>query len=114
MIPRQLLNIRRPTGGSRVAGRWIPSGTETTLEFYASIQPLKAKEMETLPEGRRTAGESYRLYGDTQPVLQTVKSDENPDLVDIYGDEFEIFSGKHWKNGLRSHSKYIVTRNTAK
>jgi len=115
MIPRQLLEIRRPTGGSYgTDGVWLPSGTEDTFDFYASVQPTKPKEMEMLPEGRRNAGESYRLYGNNQPILLTVKNNENPDLVNIYGNDFEVFSGEHWKNGLINHSKYIVVRKTAK
>ena len=110
MIPRMLLNIRRPIIGSRVNGRWIPSGFTTPIEFKASVQPTKPAEREPLPEGNREAGESYKLYSNNQPVLYTVKTNERPDIVEIYGEDFEIFSSEHWKNGIINHSKYIVTK----
>jgi hypothetical protein len=113
LIKRQNLVGARFTGGGRVDGKWV-SGSTTPLEIKASIQPLTAKEMQSLPEGRRASGQAYRLYSDD--VLQTVQNnpDEQPDQVTLYSEQYELYSSKVWNNDIINHYKYIATRLTSK
>ena len=113
MIPRQTLTVTRYTGGNRVNGKWV-EGTPYTFTIEASVQPLTARELELLPEGRRSSGESYKLYSDPSPILNTVTSSENPDQVEIFSQNFEVYSIERWENSLINHCKYIVTRVTTK
>jgi len=113
LIPRQSLTVTRYTGGSKVNGKWV-EGTPSTFSINTSIQPLTSKELELLPEGRRSSGESYKLYTDSSPILRTVSDDENPDRVSISSQDFEVFSIERWENSIINHIKYIVTRVTSK
>lgn len=120
LIPRILLNVQRFSGGDRTNGKWV-NGTTTPLEIKASVQPLSAKEMQSLPEGRRATGQAYRLY--TSDWLRTVEDnhipphlnpDEQPDQITIFGSQYEIFSGEVWGNSIINHNKYVATRLTSK
>lgn len=112
LIPRQTLTVTRESGGTFTNGKWVP-GTPSTFTIDASIQPLNMRELELLPEGRRASGESYKLYTDYVDDLLTV-TDETPDVVSIYSEDFEVFGKEVWGNGLINHKKYIVTRKTTK
>ena len=113
LIKRQSLDGIRFTGGDRTNGKWV-NGSTTPLEIKASVQPLSAKEMQALPEGRRATGQAYRLY--TNDILRTVldSSNEQPDQVTIYSAQYEIFSSQVWANNIINHNKYIATRLTSK
>lgn len=112
MLPhrRRPLVAYRKSGGQYVKSEWV-DGTETEINFTATVQPLSnGVEMDVIPEGRRTNA-TYRLYTDT--YLNTVK-DDNPDEVDIMGERFEVFARADWQNGLINHYKYIITKKVGK
>ncbi|MCK4521419.1 MAG: hypothetical protein KAU20_02510 [Nanoarchaeota archaeon] len=111
MIPRQTLTVKRVAAGSYVLGIY-QEGAESEFTIRASVQPLKANEMELLPDERRQS-EAYRLYTDTP--LQTAKEGKkgspetvNADKVIIYGDTFEVYSVGTWQNQIINHYKIIV------
>lgn len=113
LIPRQSLTVTRESGGAYVNGKWVV-GTPSTFTIDASVQPLTASELELLPEARRASGESYKLYADLTPALNTVTTSENPDSISIFSHDFEVFSVERWENSIVNHKKYIVTRKTTK
>lgn len=112
MIPRKSLNVRR-FDGSYVNGKWI-QGSSSPFGILASVQPIDSRDLNSLPEGRRASGEGYRLYTDLNVLLKTVTDSENPDIVEIYGDDFELFSSQIWGNNIINHNKYIAVRKTNK
>lgn len=102
----------RPSGAYDAQGRWQESAV-ATLSFEASVQPLSARELRSLPEGRK-AEASFRLY--TDYALRTVdeKGGKNPDRVklkDRSGNErlYEVISVEDWGNGIVSHYKVVVS-----
>ena len=73
------------------------------------MQPLKGKEVENLPEGKRNR-EAIRIYtdllADIRPAIEN--SNQNGDLVSIFGKEYEIVAVERWENGLCPHLKVLV------
>jgi hypothetical protein len=100
------LSIRRLASGAYVDGTWQAEIVTSTFDIRASVQPLKPKEMETLPEGRRNS-QAYRIYTDIE--LHTTRH-QNPDRVELFGEEFEILSVAVWQNGIISHYKAIAVK----
>jgi len=107
LIPRQSLFYYNNTG-SYVNGIWVKDVLPNPISFKASVQPLRAREMDMLPEGRRNRC-SYRLY--TSTLLNTVEQNgSNPSLVDIQEELYEVYSKASWNNGIIPHFKYIVIK----
>lgn len=108
MIPRKTLTITRYSAGTRVKGTWV-EGTPSTFEADYSVQPLTGREMQLLPEDRRTT-QSYRLYGDTKLYTVDVNTGTNADRVTIDGETYEVFSCAPWQNTIINHYKIIVIK----
>ena len=105
MIPRRPLTVRRKTGGGYEDGLWVP-GTVTEFTARYSVQPTSPDDMQSLPEGRRER-RAYTLFGDT-PLLSV--GVENPDLVSVDGEWYEVAAVQEWRNTLIPHTRAIVTR----
>jgi hypothetical protein len=101
--------VRRRDPGSYVNGHWQPAGTWTEFDIVASIQPLRGKEMELLPEGERSK-EMVRIYTKSG-LRQTIEQqDVKGDLVSYKGRQYEVKSVEEWEfswDGL-AHFKAIA------
>ena len=97
----------RPSG-SYVQGRWTP-GTPAVIQFSASVQPLRGKELEALPEGRRQAA-AFKLYTDFKLLTVNNQGQKNPDVIvnPIDGLKYEVLQVFPWQNGVLSHYKAII------
>ncbi len=111
-LGRRTLAGSRPGGAHDANGRWQET-TAATFTFEASVQPLSAREMKSLPEGRK-ASASFRLY--TDYPLRTVddKNARNPDRVTIadragFSRLYEVISVEDWGNGIVPHYKAVVS-----
>jgi hypothetical protein len=103
---RKPLTVREVTGGGYDSnGRWAGE-TEAPLTIRASVQPSSPKDLQALPENRRTHA-SFTLYTDT--LLRTVES-QNPHRVRLFGDDYEVVAVEAWQNGVRPHFKAIVQK----
>ena len=98
----------RMGAGIFVNGVWV-EGTLTPISFDASVQALRPKEMQMLPEGRIVT-QGYRLYTDYE--LKTVDTGvaKNPDRVTLFGLEFEVVSVEIWQSGIIPHYKAMAVR----
>ena len=105
MIPRRQLTIRRKSGGGYESGLWVP-GTVTEFTARYSVQPTSPDDMQTLPEGRRER-RAYTLFG-SKPLLSV--GAENPDMVSVDGEWYEVAAVQEWRNTLIPHTRAIVTR----
>lgn len=102
---RKAYTIRRQSGGTRTNGHWV-EGTESNVAITASVQPLTPKEMESLPEGRRTK-QAFKLFTDTE--LKTVET-QNPDRITLFGSNFEVLSIAPWRNDVINHYECVVCK----
>ena len=112
MIPRKTLEARRPTGGTRVKGKWVDGSYTVLPNVKTTVQMINGNELQPLPEGRRSF-ETFVCY--IRDRLNTVldPNDEQPDELLIYGEWCEIVHRGSWQN-LRKHYRYIVQRKTDK
>lgn len=110
MIPRKTLNIKQFAAGvyNGTTGLWV-EGASTTGTITASVQPLRGKEMEMLPEARRES-QAYKLYTDTQLFTVDTTTNKNPDQVQINGDWHEVLIVEDWQNEILNHYKVIVVK----
>lgn len=106
MLFRQELTGYTKDPGSYVKGRW-QEGIETQFLFFSSVQPLKGDQLESLPQGRRLS-KSYNLY--TDKFMNCVLSNENPDIVILFGERYEVYKRDIWQNNIISHYNYIVIK----
>jgi len=113
-LPQHTLTVTRYSAGSLVKGRWV-EGTPSTFTIKASVQPLRGKDIELLPEGRRT-GFSQVLFTDTElKIITEGATPVNADRVSIDGSSFEVLHVEPWNNlGTLNHYRAIVTREGAK
>jgi len=105
VIPRKTLITKSKVNGVFTDGKWTG---ETVINgvVIASVQPLTPRQKKSLPEGRQTV-ESYRLFSSS--LLNTVE-EQNPDIVIINGQDFEVHSRGGWQNNIISHFEYVVIK----
>lgn len=110
MIPRRTLTVRRYAAGtySTITGKWVEGGTND-FTISASVQPLRGKEVELLPEARRES-QSYKLYTDIQLLTVDTSNSKNPDRVQINGTWHEVLIVEDWQNDLINHYKIVVVK----
>lgn len=115
-LGRRPISCLRPAGAYDADGIWQESAGSPFI-IDGSIQPLRGRALESLPEGRR-AGTNYRIYTDFR--LQTVddKNGKNPDRLTFRLRQFdtteplrtyEVISVEDWQSGIVSHYKAIVS-----
>lgn len=116
-LGRRPLSCVRPGGSlDTETGRWSESSS-APFTIQGSVQPLKGRELEALPEGRR-AGSNFKIYTDTR--LRTVddKAQKNPDRLTFRVPAhdstaplltYEVIQVFEWQNGIVPHYKAIVS-----
>ena len=82
-------------------------GTPTISSVMVSVQPANARDLQCLPEGRRTS-KTYRLYSDIS--LNALQTTQNPDRVTLTDGVYEVVTKDPWKNGVIEHYKYLVVK----
>lgn len=107
MLPRRKLEFKRVLKGEYVNGVWV-DGKPITLWIHASVQSLTAKQMQSLPEGRRQM-QSFTLFASI-PLRTAEQNGNQADIVIIDGDQYEVVAVEHWNNGILPHYKIVVTR----
>ncbi len=97
--------IRRSRTGppTNVKGRYTPATTSDT-NFKASVQPTRPHEVMHLAEGRRNS-KTFWLYTDTDLNMITAN---NPDLVVINSEVYEVWEKGPWQNNVLPHFKVLV------
>lgn len=106
-IFRKSLIIKRYSGGAYVHGIWSESAPNE-LTIRGSVQPVTSEDLQRLPEARRLF-KLYRVYSEEH--LKSVRENlENPDIVVISGEDYEVIDVDDWSNGIIQHYKSIVAR----
>lgn len=88
--------VRRRDPGQYIDGIWTPAGTYEEFDIIASIQPVRGRELEMLPEGRRTR-EAIRIYTKSgiRPAIE--QQDVKGDLVNYKGRQYEVHKVEEWE-----------------
>lgn len=76
----------------------------TELTVMASVQPLKATEMQALPEGRRGA-RAVKVYSDTELYMAEQMSGQQADRFVWLGRMFEVVGVDAYQCEVISHYK---------
>lgn len=78
----------------------IAEPTEITIK--ASVQPLKATEMEALSEGRR-GSRAVKVYSDTELLMVDQQSGQQPDQFEWLGRRYEVVGSDAFQSGVINH-----------
>jgi len=108
---KKLAVKRFSTGGyNENTGRWEEDSSPEEFTIKASLQPMTGEDLEALPEGKR-AEAGYWIFTSTKlKTVQTDGSDQNPDIVVIFEEEFEAVTLKRWRNNIINHYQVGVVR----
>ncbi len=80
------------------------------MAILASIQPATSKDMQNLPEGRRTRS-TFALFTDTELLTSDDgASPKKADQVTIAGDVFEVMAVERWQNNVINHYRAVVSK----
>ena len=101
---RKTLNRKTASSGTVVNGRWSSESYAANGTILASVQPLEMHEMEALPEGRRNH-KAYWLFTSTQ---LNIVGTQNPDIITIDSEDYEVIKQQPWQNGVISHYETLV------
>lgn len=74
----------------------------TELSIQASVQPLKATEMDALPEGRRGC-RAVKVYSDTELLMVDQQSGQQPDQFEWLGRRYEVVGSDAFQSGVINH-----------
>ena len=82
-------------------GRYtIAEPTEITIK--ASVQPLKATEMDALPEGRR-GFRAVKVYSDTELLMVDQQSGQQSDRFEWLGRMYEVVGCDAYQSNVINH-----------
>lgn len=87
----------------------IAEPTEITIK--ASVQPLKATEMEALPEGRR-GSRAVKVYSDTELLMVDQQSGQQPDQFEWLGRRYEVVGSDAFQSGVINHYRVYAVEVT--
>ena len=109
---RKHFTVTRKSAGKIVSGSF-QEGPTTTLQIWASAQPLKPELVQQYNFGRRQS-KYMSLITDTQlfPLRPATSTSPafNPDLVLINGEQYNVEKEEIWGNGVLPHYKYLVVK----
>lgn len=81
-------------------------GAAVSSTIKASVQPISAHDLMTLEEGRRNS-RGFTIITETKLNL-SVAPNQNPDIIVIDGDDYEVVAIQPWKNGVINHFRVMV------
>lgn len=90
------LTVKRKDTGTYDKGRYVPAGTETTLIFYdCSLQPLRPREIQLLPENFRSR-EAVKIFSKDELRTADAVAGYEADRVQYKDKWYEVHSVEDW------------------
>lgn len=83
--------VRQDKGVYDANGKFVPAPT-TTISVLASVQPLRGKDLQNLPEGLRNE-DLLKVYTTTE---LRVAGDYAPDAIMVDGQAYEVQTVERW------------------
>lgn len=108
MFFNRAIKTTRTAPGQYVDGIW-QDGESRTLYIQTSVQPSNDNDVKKLPEGRRQ-NKAYTLYSAHAFKAADDTQNINADVVEIYGERFEIMHSETWCNNLINHHMAIAVK----
>lgn len=105
LFPRTIV-VRHRTG-SLVKGVWVQGQVESGT-FVGSVQPVRGKDLDLLPIGRRDTG-SVKVYSNTPLEVASEGGNQPGDIVVWQGRQWEVVASLPYQNGVVDHYKYLAT-----
>ena len=87
-------------------GRFIP-GDFVVRNINASIQPLSGRQIQLLPEGRRSE-DSIVIYSTEELFTAQSSANKKGDVVIFRGKRYEVFNTKAWLSGAFTNYESIA------
>lgn len=109
---RRPIEAYRLSSGRYVNGRW-EEGARNQISVTASVQPANDKDMQSLPEGRREAS-TFAIFTSMELLGPSEDGKTNPDILILFGDEYEVVSVERWQNSVINHYKALAQRKSVK
>lgn len=104
---RKPVTVHRTEPGQFVDGIWV-EGAPSSFTIRASVHPAEGKDLEVLPEGKRSRG-AYRLVTDAE-LFELEEGSRNADQVELFGERYEVTRKQAWQNGVLPNFQYLVTK----
>jgi hypothetical protein len=108
MLGNKKIQIKRPSKGERIKGRW-QDGASTAFEITGSIQPTMGDKLQTLLEGKRVQS-IYEIITLSELKATDPKTETTGDIAVINGLDYEIIQVMPWQNGILPHYSCIALR----
>jgi hypothetical protein len=105
-LRNRTITVTRKTG-AWVDGVWTTTGT-SSFDVTCSVQPASGQDLQTLPEGRRLL-QTYKIFTDVEHMT-VLEQKNNPDIVQIDGEPYEIVSAQAWQNAIIPHFASLAQR----
>jgi len=104
MLGRRAVTLQRFPDGAYLNGVYqkAPPLTSTIL---ASVQPASGRDLEPLPEGRRST-RTVKVY--TDAALRTARDGKQADTLIIDGEEFAVVMVANHASKILSHTKALA------
>lgn len=96
--------------GEYVRGRW-EEGAETRTPFAGTWQPANGKNMEKLPEGKRS-NETYKCFAPIEMEFTAADPEKqvSGDRIEKDGARYEVTLAAKWDNALIPHWELLCQR----
>lgn len=111
LAPNKFTIIRENEAGSWAYGKYVP-GETTRFTVIGSLQPLKAREVELLPEAARTKAKFSFYCEDNQEYLKTtdLNGSKGADRLLWNNREYMLFGIGDWQLHLSGvpHKAYVL------
>jgi|AGTN01.3.fsa_nt_gi hypothetical protein len=98
--------LRTAPGHYDDAGIWVP-GEPATTTVPMSVQPLRAKEMDALPEGRR-GSRAVKVYAGAALLVADQTTGQNADIITWQGSSWEVVSCDPYQMDVIPHYKALA------
>ncbi len=112
MLGSARYTLHRTAPGQFVDGVW-ETGAASTLTVQGSLQPLRPREVQALPEGLRQRAR-WRFYSKTRLKVLDEETGQAPDEIEVDGERLLVAGVEDFTRGITgplaslAHYKYLL------
>lgn len=104
------MTLQHNTEGSYIKGVWT-EGSQVEIPFRGTFQPASGKELEILPEGKRSKS-VYKIFANLNNDFTSFDDLKQLEADNIIYDGmiYQVIKVEKWNNGLIPHWEFFVER----